>query len=103
MASQTGNQRVEHDPAAWRRAKILVHRDPDPKLEVEGRRQHALQVRVPPRQRYLANPDAKTGFDGHQMRNVAVGPEGKTDGFEAGRTLKHGADRRRLTSKPMVW
>src|SRR3981081_1925354 len=98
MASQTSNQRVKYNPAAWGRAKVLVHRNPYAKLEIEGRRQHAPQVGIAPRQRHLANADAEAGFDGHQVRNVAVGPEAKTEGFEAGHTLQHGMDRRR----PMV-
>jgi hypothetical protein len=73
-----------------------MHREPDAKLEVDGRRQHAFKIGIASRQRDLADAYPEPGFYRHKMSDVAVCPESKANGFKARRALAHGADRRRL-------
>jgi hypothetical protein len=73
-----GRKSIERGAAAWRRSKILMHRQPDAELELECSRQHALEIGVTPRQRRLAEADSDPRPDRHQLRDVAVRPESRT-------------------------
>jgi hypothetical protein len=73
-----GRKSIERGAAAWRRSKILMHRQPDAELELECCRQHALEIGVTPRQRRLTEADSDPRPDRHRLRDVAFRPESRT-------------------------
>jgi hypothetical protein len=77
VREQADRESVEDGAATRRRLEIFRHRQPYAKLELESRRQLALEVAVTPRQGRLANADSEPRSDRHQLRKVAVRPEGE--------------------------
>ena len=58
-----------------------MHGEPDTELEFEGFWQQAHQIRILLCEPHLADTDAEARLDCAQLRDVAVGSEGKAKGI----------------------
>src|SRR5262249_27987165 len=69
---------------------------PHAEPELKGAGHQPLKVGVTPRKCDLAKADAEPCPNGHQLRDVAVRPEGEADAVEPLRAPAYAADLRRL-------
>jgi hypothetical protein len=69
-----------------------VHCEPYAQLKLERLWQDALKIRGTPRQRHLADANAKACANCHELRNVAISPEGEANLFNPPHALAHTAD-----------
>jgi len=76
-----------------------MHGEPDTELEFEGFWQQAHQIRILLCEPHLSDTDTEARLDCAQLRDVAVGSEGKAKGIGARHATAHAADSRRLAVK----
>ena len=74
---QPTHQRIKHRPATRAGFQVLVHDDPKAEVDADCIRENAHEVRVAAGHRHLADADPEPSADCCELRQVAVGAQGK--------------------------